>query len=99
MRPAGEVRLALIRAAYDIFSEGRVATLMELAQRACVGRDAARDLVPKMKRAGVLHIVGERRVPYRNRPVAEYAPVISTSDALNLQPWSNLNHCMSNWIR
>jgi hypothetical protein len=99
MRPAGEVRLALIRAAQDIFSEGRGATLVELAQRACVGREVARQHISNIKRAGLLRIVGERRVPYRNRPVAEYAPVISTADALSLQPWSNLNHCMSTWTR
>ena len=99
MRPAGEVRLALIRAAHELYSNGKGATLAELTRQACVSRDAARDLIPKMKRSGALRIVGERRVDYRNRPVAEYAPVIAATDALSLQPWSSLNHCMSTWTR
>lgn len=74
MRPAGEISQALIQAARDLARDGRGATLAELAHRACVSRDAARDHVPKLKSRGHLQQVGERRVAYRNRPVAEYAP-------------------------
>lgn len=65
---AGEIRLALEASA-------RVrgpSTLRELAQHAQVGYDAARDTVGNMARAGVLQVVGERHVNYRNRLVHVY---------------------------
>lgn len=74
MRPAGEISLALLQAAREIAQEGRGATMVELASRACVSRDVAMDRVKKLKNRGHLQQVGERRVEYRNRPVAEYAP-------------------------
>lgn len=98
MRPAGEIRQALIQAARDLAHSGRGATLAELAEKACVGRDAARIHVPKLKSRGHLQIVCERRVEYRNRPVAEYAPakVLSVED---VQGIAVLSHCMQGWIR
>ena len=104
MRPAGEVRLALIQAATDIVRElgvpDRGATLAELCARAQVGRDCARNLVPKMKSAGALRIVGERRVDYRNRPVAEYAPADSETPSNQIQQgWVDLGRSMADWVR
>lgn len=78
MRPAGEVHLALLQAAHAIRAErastGQGATLLELVHRSQVGYKVARALVPKLSARGQLTKVGERKVPYRNRPVAEYVP-------------------------
>ena len=107
MRPAGEIRQALIQAARDVVARdvvadlglpNRGATLAELADRSCVGRDAARRCVDNMRRAGVLQIVGERRVDYRNRPVAEYAPP-DTVGATTGAGWVDLGQCMADWVR
>lgn len=76
MRPAGEVRQALLQACAALARPQQGATLRELAHGAGVGLDAARRTVFEMRRAGQVHIVRTRRVPYRNRPVAEYAPVV-----------------------
>lgn len=74
MRPAGEVRQALLQAASDLATPQRAPTLRELAAHAQVGSDAARHTVQNLHRHGALQIVRTRRVHYRNRPVAEYAP-------------------------
>lgn len=74
-RPAGEVRRALLHAAIELNMGDRAATLRELARAACVGHSAARIAVVNMRRAGVLSVVRTRSVAYRNRPVAEYAPL------------------------
>lgn len=78
MRPAGEVRRALLDACSELASEAQAPehgpTLREIAHRACVGLGAAQDTVKNMVRAGVMHRVNSRRVAYRNRPVAEYRP-------------------------
>lgn len=88
MRPASEMRHALLRAAHDLVAErgvpGRGATLHELTTRSCVGRAVARNLVSNMKRGGALQIVGERVVDYRNRPVAEYAPAQAPAEHASL---------------
>lgn len=77
MRPAGEVGLAILRAVADLEHEvagmRRGPTLTELARKACVGVQAARRTVDNLRRAGKLVPVAERKVEYRNRPVAEYA--------------------------
>ncbi len=100
MRPAGEVSQALIQAARELARDGRGPTLAEMASKACVSREAARHHVPKLKSRGHLQQVAERRVDYRNRPVAEYAPVGSAVDSP--QPdaaWANLGLCMADWVR
>lgn len=74
MRPAGEIREALMSAALALSTPTRSPTLAEMAAHAQVGTDAARNTVKNMRRHGVLRIVRPRRVAYRNRPVAEYAP-------------------------
>ncbi len=81
MRPAGDVRAALLTACMELSTSGQGATLRELAQRACVGLESARQTVNNMARAGQLCIAGERRVAYRNRPVAEYRPATQTAAA------------------
>jgi hypothetical protein len=73
MRPKGTVHLALLNAARAQSGHDHDATLREMAQLACVGVSAARCTVGGMRRSGALVNVLTRRVPYRNRPVAEYA--------------------------
>jgi hypothetical protein len=72
-RPAGDVRQALLQAVQALATTNTAPTLRELAARACVGHGAARQTVCNMVRAGLLVPVRQRRVPYRNRPVLEYA--------------------------
>lgn len=74
MRPAGEVRQALLNACTQLATPDRGPTLREMAAVACVGLQAARRTVENMSRAGQLHRVRDRKVEYRNRPVAEYVP-------------------------
>lgn len=74
MRPAGEVRQALLDAAKRLTTPERSPTLRELACHSQVGFMAARRTVDHMRRAGQLAVVRTRKVEYRNRPVAEYAP-------------------------
>ena len=74
MRPAGEVRQALLNACTQLATPDRGPTLREMAAVACVGMQAARRTVENMSRAGQLHRVRGRKVEYRNRPVAEYVP-------------------------
>lgn len=95
MRPAGDVRLALIQACEALAAKGG-ATLRELAAAAKVGLDAARRAVDNLRRAGVLAVIGKRPVEYRNRPVAIYtlsalvpataAEVVGLAEALRV--WS-----------
>ncbi|UBB19515.1 hypothetical protein [Comamonas odontotermitis] len=73
-RPAGEVRQALLQACEQLHKPGQSATLQELAQAACVGLDVARRTLDNLRRARLVAIVRHRRVSYRNRPVAEWAP-------------------------
>ena len=74
MRPAGEVRQALLDAAHAMTTPDQSPTLLELATRSQVGFLAARRTIDNMRRAGVLVVVRTRKVDYRNRPVAEYSP-------------------------
>lgn len=81
MRPAGEIRQALLTAAGELASAERGATLREMAARAQVGHKAARNTVANLHRAGHLLRREDRRVAYRNRPVAQYVPAHSVPRA------------------
>ena len=100
-RPAGEVHLALLQAAAAIrlerLASGQGATLSELVARSCVGLQVARNSVPKLKKRGHLVIVGERLVPGRNRPAAEYAPARKVSDIFDDSGRAVLSQCMAGW--
>lgn len=74
MRPAGDVRQALLAAARDLTTAARSPTLREIATHAKVGYSAARRTLDNMKRAGDVVVPRQRRVAYVNRPVDEYAP-------------------------
>lgn len=71
-RSHGGVRTALQRAVRPFVGVG--ATWRELAELACVGREAARRTADNMARAGELAIVGVRREPGVCRPMRLYAP-------------------------
>jgi len=102
-RPASETHLALLQAAHAFRSEraesGQGATLLELVHRSQVGYQVARAMVPKLKDRGHLKIVGERKVDYRNRPVAEYLPVDPEADLASGPGWVDLGNCMQSWTR
>ena len=74
MRPAGEVRRALLQACLQLATPGQGVTLREMAHQAQVGVDAAAVTIKNMRRAGQICIAGERCVDYRNRPVTVYLP-------------------------
>lgn len=85
MRPAGELRVAILGAARSLASsspQGRGPSLQEMAEAAGVGYSAAMDTVKNLKRAGALCITHRRKVSYRNKPVAEYRP----ADLVEEQP-------------
>jgi hypothetical protein len=67
------VSRALLFAACALHAPGSGATLRELMAAAGTSRAMTRSRVRDLRRLGRLAIVGERRVAYRNRPVAEYA--------------------------
>lgn len=69
-----DVRRALLQAAVELNTPAHSPTLREIVRHARVGNSAGRSAIHHMRRAGLLVIAGDRRVAYRNRPVAEYAP-------------------------
>lgn len=94
MRPRSEEATALLETALRLSAAGRGVTLAELAAHSQVGKASARVLVPKLKRRGQLRIVGLRRVTYRNRPVAEYAPALEVP---RMPGWVALDACLAGW--
>lgn len=75
MRPAGEVSTTLLHVVESLWTPERGPTLSEISAAAAVAGvalSAARTTVANMKRYGRLVICGERKVPGRNRPAAEY---------------------------
>lgn len=99
MRPLSDVAKALLSTANRLSAAGRAVTLAEMAAGACVGQTAATYTVKNLRRSGHLKIVGLRRVSYRNRPVAEYAPVVAAM-TLTLAPAGvDLERCLRAWAR
>lgn len=74
MRPAGEIRLALMQACVELLTPERAPTVREIAARACVGYLSAMRTIDNMRRAGHLCVVRKRRVAHCNRKLAEFAP-------------------------
>ncbi|MDH6185499.1 hypothetical protein [Polaromonas sp. CG_23.6] len=99
MRPLSEVSQALLNTANRLSTAGRAVTLAELAAGACVGRQAATVTVKNLRRSGHLKIVGLRRVSYRNRPVAEYAPALVCAADVSASPGVDLGLCLQAWAR
>jgi hypothetical protein len=102
MRPSGEIRQALMRAACELSSRmesDRGPTLQEIAHCATVGYEAARRTVDNMARAGELRCIsGRRKVTYRNRPVAEYRPA-QDDDTQTSAPAHALEVAVAAWTR
>lgn len=96
MRPKGATHLALLDAARTLATPERGATMRELAQCACVGVAVARYMVAAMAKYGALEIVRTRRVPYRNRPVAEYALPRPVAQSPAPGAWA-LGAAMASW--
>lgn len=106
MRPMSDVARAILQTANDYSAAGRRVTLAELASGAQVGQQAARHTVSNLKRSGALQLVGERKVGYRNRPVAEYVPApVAAPEALEPVDnppdvgWLDLSACLARWAR
>lgn len=105
MRPAGEVRQALLQACATLavpgqaqgheYGQAQGVTLREMAHHAQVGVDAARLTIKNMRRAGEICIVGERLVAYRNKPVAVYQPVARVAAAGSGLPGLPGRGCMN----
>lgn len=74
MRPAGEIREALLNSCRALATPDRAPTMRELAVHAQVGTDAARRTVENMARYKIILKARDRVVDYRNRPVHEYVP-------------------------
>ena len=81
MRPAGDIRLALLEAV----QERPGSTMRELAARAQVGLDSARWAINNMRRSGCVRRGGERAVPHHNRPVATWYPVAANDEPFELR--------------
>jgi hypothetical protein len=100
MRPAGEVRVALQSAAQELVTvdggQERGPTLQELAARAKVGAQAAMTTVKNMTRSGALRIVNTRKVPNRNRPVAEYGP---PKDSAQDDEFVDMGSVLAMWVQ
>lgn len=94
MRPRGDVRQLLGKAALALAEERGGATWRELAQRACVGYQTARRTVQNMARAGELQVCGSVRVEHARRPMARYTP--RTSWAVSTR---SLDNVMRSWTR
>ncbi len=99
MRPMGEVAKALLKTACELSAAGRRVTLAEMAAGACVGKKAARYTVASLKKRGHLQIVGQRRVSYRPRPVAEYVPAALVADGVERADLLDLGRWLSAWPR
>lgn len=100
MRPAGtvgEIRAALLQAADELATPDRAPILQELAAQARVGLEAARRTVDNMKRAGALQVPRTRKVDYRNRPVAEYAP--ASREPRRDEPYVDVASVFSLWVQ
>lgn len=96
MRPAGEIRQALLQACMALATPDHGPTLREIAARAQVGLQAARRTMDNMCRAGVIRKARDRRVAYRNRPVAEYVPAAWTPPQQN--PAAGLASVLTTWV-
>jgi hypothetical protein len=98
----GEIREALRTAARELVASlppDRGPTIRDLASAARVGAEIARHTVHNMSRAGELVIVGERRVEYRNKPVAEYRPADPADDDAAPAGYVDLGMALAGWTR
>ena len=86
MRPRGEERQALAKAAADALAAGcKGATWRDLAERARVGYQAARRAAENMRRAGDLEAVGTVTCAHSRRPMMLLAPRSAPPEPAALQ--------------
>jgi hypothetical protein len=77
MRPAGEIRSAMRKAALGLRARAKELgglTYRDLAEAGQVGFDEARKVSKEMARAGELMPFGTRQVPGSRRPLTTYMP-------------------------
>ena len=86
--------MALLQSAHHLGT----ATLREMVRHSQVSQDTGRSTVRDLKRYGHLQIVDTRRVDYRNRPVAVYAPAPKIVDLLAGPNYDDLGFCLANWL-
>lgn len=88
--------MALLQACEALATPDRAPTLREIAARAQVGLQAAEATLTNMRRAGVVCVIRQRRVEYRNRPVAEYVPAgwMPAQDC----PLQGLARVLTHWV-
>lgn len=86
MRPAGEIRLALKDAAV-VLSSGF--TYRDLAMRAGVGYEAARQTVKNMVKAGEFQCVGFKPVEGAKRPLTVYR--FAANSPTHADPFASLS--------
>jgi hypothetical protein len=96
-RPAGEIRKALLAAIAELETPERGVLLREAAAHACVGLAAARHTIKSLRRAGLVRIARWQRVPWRNRPVAEY--VVATPEPDQTTASQLLGTALNSWLR
>lgn len=92
MRPAGEIRHAIGKAARELAAERAVqpsftvagGTWRDFAARACVGFKVAQRTVENMARAGELAPLGAVRVEGSRRPMVVYGPTGSVAAGASL---------------
>lgn len=77
MRPPGEIRQALGAAACALATERGSATWRDMAERAGVGYQAARQTAENMRRSGELQSVGAEKRPHSRKWMTLYAPAAS----------------------
>lgn len=95
MRPAGEVRAALLAAVRELQTDQQGPTLREAALHAQVGLQVAENTFRNLRRGGHVRIVRRRAVAYRTAPVGEYAlPQAGTEAATGC----DLGEALSAWM-
>lgn len=113
MRPPGEVRQALHRAACELLPRERCGdphaprpTMREIAHRAQVGVEVANQTIKNMTRAGDLKPAGTKRVDYCNKPVAVYEPLVYLDGGISADlhvregaGWVDLGRIVGGWAR
>jgi hypothetical protein len=98
MRPPGEIRKALRRAARELQAEQSAATWRDMAARASVGFKVARRTVDNMARAGELQPVGAAKRAHSNRWMTLYAPA-EAAPAAAPAPAPAIETVMRAWTR
>jgi hypothetical protein len=96
-RPAGEIRKALLAAIAELETPERGVLLREAAARGGVGLAAARYTIKNLHAAGLVRIARWQRVPWRNRPVAEY--VVATPEPDHPTASQVLGAALGSWLR